>query len=103
MTNRFTRNSCFYCSIYLLLLAMMPSPASAQSYGEPVREQLLNGLTVLFSQRAGDPNVLMKLRVHSGAAFDLAGKGGTMALLGDLLFSDPATREYVSDQLGGRL
>jgi zinc protease len=26
-----------------------------------------------------------------------------MALLGDVLFSDPATREYVSEQLGGRL
>ena len=82
---------------------MLPSQASAQSFGEPVREQLLNGLTVLFSQRSGDPNVLMKLRIRSGAAFDLAGKGGTMALLGDVLFPDPATREYVTEQLGGRL
>ena len=103
MTNRFTCHSYFYYSICLLLLAMMPSSASAQSYGEPVREQLLNGLTVLFFQRAGDRNVLMKLRVRSGATFDLAGKGGTMALLGDVLFSDPATREYVTEQLGGRL
>lgn len=103
MTNRFTRHSYFYWSICLLLLAMMPSAASAQTYSEPVREQLLNGLTILFSQRAGDPNVLIKLRVRSGAAFDLAGKGGTMALLGDVLFSDPATREYVADQLGGKL
>jgi zinc protease len=103
MTNRFTRYSYFCWSVCLLLLAMMPSPARAQPYGEPVREQLLNGLTVLFSQRPGDPNVLMKLRVRSGATFDLAGKGGTMALLGDILFSDPATREYVTDQLGGKL
>jgi zinc protease len=103
MTNRFTRHSYFYCSICLLLLAMLPSPASAQSFGEPVREQLLNGLTVLFGQRPGDPNVLIKLRVRSGAAFDLAGKGGTMALLGDALFPDPATREYVAEQLGGKL
>src|ERR1700730_11152162 len=103
MTNRFARHSYFYYSICLLLLAMLPSQASAQSFGEPVREQLLNGLTVLFSQRSGDPNVLMKLRIRSGAAFDLAGKGGTMALLGDVLFPDPATREYVTEQLGGRL
>lgn len=103
MTNRFTRNSYFYCSICLLLLAMPPLRASAQSFGEPVREQLLNGLTILFFQRSGDPNVLMKLRIRSGAAFDLAGKGGTMALLGDVLFPDPATREYVTEQLGGRL
>lgn len=103
MTNRFTRHSYFYYSICLFLLTLMPSLASAQAFGEPVREQLLNGLTVLFSQRAGDPNVLLKLRVRSGAAFDLAGRGGTMALLGDILFSDPATREYVTEQLGGRL
>jgi zinc protease len=103
MTNRFTRQPYCYYSICLLLLAMMPSPARAQSSGEPVREQLLNGLTVLFSHRPGDPNVLLKLRVRSGAAFDLAGKGGTMALLGDALFPDPATREYVIEQLGGKL
>jgi zinc protease len=81
----------------------MYSQAGAQTTPEPVREHLLNGLTVLFSQRPGDPNVLVKLRIESGAAFDLAGKGGTMALLGDVLFPDPVTREYVSEQLGGRL
>jgi zinc protease len=58
---------------------------------------------VLFSQRPGDPNVLIKLRVHSCAAFDFAGKGGAMSLLGDILFPDPTTREYVTEQLGGKL
>jgi zinc protease len=75
----------------------------SQSIPEPTREQLLNRLTVLFWQRSEDPDVLLKLRVHSGAAFDLAGKGGTMALLGDILFPDPTTREYVTQELGGRL
>src|SRR5436189_12104 len=37
------------------------------------------------------------------AAFDLADKGGMMALLGDALFPDAATREYVTEELGGRL
>ena len=90
------------CSICLLLAALVFARTSAQSTPEPVREQLLNGLTVLFWQRP-DANVLLKLRVHSGAAFDLANKGGTMALLGDALFPDPATREYVAEQLGGKL
>jgi zinc protease len=45
----------------------------------------------------------LKLRLNSGAAFDLSGKAGTMALLGDALFPDPATREYVTEELGGRL
>src|SRR6267142_2744040 len=103
MTNRFTRHSYFYYPICLLLIALMSPSTKAQSYPEPVREQLLNGLTVLFSQRPGDSNVLIKLRVHSGAAFDTTGKSGTMALLGDVLFPDPSTREYVSEQLGGKL
>src|SRR2546425_512071 len=97
MINQFTR-----CSICLVLVALVSARISAQTPPEPVREQLLNGLTILFWQRP-DANVLLKLRVHSGAAFDLAGKGGTMALLGDALFPDPATREYVAEQLGGKL
>jgi zinc protease len=103
MTNRFTRYQYFYYPICLLLIALMFSSTRAQSYPEPVRAQLLNGLTVLFSQRPGDPNVLMKLRVRSGAAFDTTGKSGTMALLGEVLFPDPSTREYVREQLGGKL
>jgi zinc protease len=75
----------------------------AQNVPEPRREQLLNGLNVIIWERPGSPDVLVKLRIHSGAAFDLAGKAGTMALLGDALFSDPTTREYVTGELGGRL
>lgn len=77
--------------------------ASAQISTQPQRFQLLNGLRVLLISRPGDQDVLLKLRIHSGAAFDLASKGGTMALLGDLLFPDPATREYFTDEMQGRL
>jgi len=97
MINQFSR-----CSICLLLVVLVSARISAQSPPEPLREQLLNGLTILFWQRP-DPSVFLKLRVRSGAAFDLASKGGTMALLGDALFPDPVTREYVAEQLGGRL
>ncbi|MGI8732451.1 MAG: M16 family metallopeptidase [Pyrinomonadaceae bacterium] len=45
----------------------------------------------------------MSLRIHSGAAFDVAGKSGEMAVLGDILFPDPTTREYFTDEMGGRL
>lgn len=85
------------------LLATSAFGATQAQPAEPTREQLLNGLNVLFWQRAGDPTVLLKLRIHSGAAFDLAGKTGTMALLGDLLFPDPTTRDYFTEELGGRL
>src|SRR5580765_5862655 len=96
----------FICHSFLvgwLLLAVIILPVRAQSVPQPDREQLLNGLTILYSTRPGDPNVLLKLRVRSGAAFDLAGKAGIMSLLGDAFFPETDTREYVTEQLGGRL
>jgi zinc protease len=86
----------------LSLLAALPSLVLAQVSSEPDRNRLLNGLRVVYLPRGGQ-EVLLKLRIHSGAAFDLAGKAGSMALLGDLLFPDPATREYFTDELKGRL
>lgn len=101
MTIRSASYRCL-CALGLVILATSPS-ARAQSSQSPNREQLLNGLNVIYSLRPGDANVFLKLRLHSGAAFDLAGKAGTMALLGDAFFPDPATREYVTGELGGRL
>lgn len=76
---------------------------TAQNTAEPERETLLNGLRILYWPQPGSPNVTVRLRIHSGAAFDLANKAGMMALLGDALFPDPATREYVVEELNGRL
>jgi predicted Zn-dependent peptidase len=101
-----TRTSAIYrlfCAFSFLLFAGFLSFSPAQSSPTPTRELLLNGLPVLYWQRPGDANLFMKLRLSSGAAFDLTGKAGTMALLGDALFPDPATREYVTEELGGRL
>ena len=64
---------------------------------------LLNGLRILYWPQPGNPNVLLKLRIHAGAAFDLTDRAGMMALLGDALFPDPATREYMAEELEGRL
>ncbi len=92
-----------------LLLSLLSLAVASQSlvYGQvsapAERLQLLNGLRVLLLSRPGDQDVLLKLRIHSGAAFDIAGKGGSLALLGDLLFPDPATREYFSEEMQGRL
>jgi len=85
------------------LLALVPSSVSAQVPMEAEHARLLNGLRVLISSRPGDQDVVLKLRVHSGAAFDLAGKGGSMALLGDILFPDPTTREFFTEEMQGRL
>jgi len=81
-------------------LILIQASASAQVPMEPEHARLLNGLRVLIWSRPGDQDVLLKLRVHSGAAFDLAGKAGSMALLGDILFPDPTAREYFTEMQG---
>lgn len=86
-----------------LLGLLLVQPALSQSAREPEREQLLNGLKLLIWSQPGSPELVVKLRINSGAAFDLAGKSGQMALLGDLLFPDPATVDYFTDELGGKL
>src|SRR5207244_8671259 len=59
------------CCRLLFTVALMVtflSPARAQAnLPEPNREQLLNGMTILFSPRTGDANVMLKLRIYSGA------------------------------------
>ena len=101
MTNFLPR--LFSAVLCLSLVALLPLVSPAQTAAEPDRETLLNGLRILYWSQPGNPDVLLKLRIHSGAAFDLADKGGMMALLGDALFPDASTREYVTDELGGRL
>lgn len=85
------------------LLAALQAPVSAQVSPAPEQARLLNGLRVVLWPRPGDQDVLIKIRIHSGAAFDLAGKSGSMALLGDILFPDPSTREYFAEEMQGRL
>lgn len=90
-------------ALAVCFLVVLHSSVPAQVPMEPERARLLNGLRVLIWPRSGDRDVLLKLRVHSGAAFDLAGKTGSMALLGDILFPDPTTREYFTEEMQGRL
>lgn len=94
-------------AILLLIALCLPvANIGAQSVGTapaPRREQLLNGLRLLLLHRPGDSQVLLKMRINSGAAFDLAGKEGMMTLLSDALFPDPGTRQYVTEELNGRL
>jgi predicted Zn-dependent peptidase len=95
---------CAFAGTILLSVALAVQPLSAQTATQqPESEQLLNGLRLLFWLKPGTPEVILKLRINSGAAFDLAGKSGQMALLGDMLFPDPATVDYFTDEMGGRL
>ena len=90
-------------SFFLCIFALYPASAGAQTAAEPERSQLLNGLRIVLLTRPGQQDVLLKLRIHSGSAFDLAGKAGSAALLGDILFPDPNTREYFTEEMQGRL
>ena len=86
-----------------ICLLITLEPAAAQSNPNPASEELLNGLRVLFWPKPGSTDVLVKLRIHSGSSFDLAGKSGEMALLGDILFPNPETNEFFTEQVGGKL
>jgi zinc protease len=88
--------------LVFLMLGLF-QPALGQNSAQPQREQLLNGLRLLLWPRPGSQDLVIKLRIHSGAAFDLSGRSGQMALLGDLLFPDRATIEYFTEEMNGRL
>jgi zinc protease len=95
-----------FCALVVNLLlsaSLLAPPALAQTAPQPEREQLLNGLRLLLWLKPGNPDVILKLRINSGAAFDLSGKSGQMALLGDMLFPDPATIDYFTGEMGGKL
>jgi zinc protease len=94
---------CAFAAVSFLCLVLLLQPVTAQVPSQPEREQLLNGLRLLLWLRPGSQNVILKLRINSGAAFDLNGKSGQMALLGDLLFPDPATIDFFTDEMGGEL
>jgi zinc protease len=98
-----TRVSARFCVkpvVLALCLLLLVPPAAAQSSNEPQREKLLNGLRVLLWEKPGSSEVLLKLRINSGAAFDLSGKSGEMALLGDLLFPEANTFQYFTEMDG---
>ena len=79
------------------------STAQAQTFPAPRREKLLNGLKMLIWTDPQSPKVTVKLRIHSGAAFDPKDKMGTMALVGDILFPSEQTKEFFSEDLQGSL
>ena len=89
--------------VSLLCLLLLVQPVLPQTSNEPEREQLLNGLRLLMWPKPGSTEVLLKLRINSGSAFDLAGRSGQMSLLGDILFPDPDTVDFFTGEMGGKL
>lgn len=101
MTHTFTSRR---KSLALALIVAFAFSAVAPIKAAPTeRARLLNGLSFFLLPQPGASNVSLFLRIHSGAAFDLAGKEGTMDLLARSLFPDENTRTFVEEELDGRM
>lgn len=102
--NLFTKIVFIGLIVLLVFSLLAPAIFSQASAGkDPRREQLLNGLRVyLFNDPAADKTIV-KVRIHSGSAFDPQGKEGLMALLAANIFPDPAAGEFFEEDLGGSL
>ena len=95
------KTSAIFSVIFALAAGALPV-VIAQS-GPPKQEKLLNGLKVLMWNDAKADSVSVRVRVHSGSAFDPQGKEGVMQLLADSLFPNEAAREFFEEDLGGSL
>lgn len=89
-------------SVFLLLCAANYR-AQTVKLGAPRQEKLLNGMNLLVWNAPETDKITVKLRIHSGSAFDPKDKEGTMAMLADILFPNEAQREYFTEDLGGSL
>lgn len=90
--------------VFLLVFCAVSTNFSfAQTSPAPRQEKLLNGLKILIFNDAKAEKISLRLRVHSGSAFDPKDKMGTMALLGEILFPDEQTKIFFAEDLQGAL
>src|SRR5690348_17133094 len=90
--------------IFLVFSMLAPSIFPQATPSRPPRqEELLNGLKVLMWSNPNSDKVSLKLRIHSGSAFDQQGKEGVMKLLADDIFPTKEARDYFAEDLGGSL
>jgi len=87
------------------LLTLMTASISAVSQTPnlpaPRDNKLLNGARLLVWNDAKSNKVSVKIRIHSGSAFDPLGKEGVMQLLSDILFPTQVTKEFFTEDLNG--
>ncbi|MBS1797689.1 MAG: insulinase family protein [Acidobacteria bacterium] len=90
-------------ALSLVFVAGTAVAVSAQNrnFPAPREEKLLNGTKLLVWNDPAAPKVAVKIRIHSGSAFDPQGKEGTMQLLADILFPNQSTREFFTEDLNG--
>ena len=80
--------SLFQKSSLILLVAAAVRRVRAQNTAahSPKQEKLLNGLKVLMWNDPAADKVSVKIRIHSGSAFDPQGKEGVMSCLAENIF-----------------
>lgn len=90
-------------TFFLLILcgAAIISSAQTQNFAAPRENKLLNGTKLLVWSDKNSDKVTVKIRIHSGSAFDPLGKEGVMQLLSDILFPIDTTKEFFTEDLNG--
>lgn len=91
-----------FAAVFVLFLLALSSNAQTVQRA-PRQERLLNGLKVLIWNEPANDRVMLRLRIHSGSAFDQQGKEGMMKILAETIFPNEQTREFFTEDLGGQL
>ncbi len=106
MKNRKLFTKIVFIGLIVLLVVSLLAPAifsQVPDLRKPRQETLLNGLKLLMWSDRSAPKVVMKVRIHSGSAFDPQGREGVMKMLMDNIFPNAETREFFAEDLGGSL
>lgn len=92
-------------TIFVLFLFLFSNFSFAQNinFPEPREKSILNDLNILVWNQPNTGKVSVKIRIHSGSAFDPQGKSGTMVLLGDILFPEDGIKDLFEEDLEGKL
>ncbi len=93
----------FIALIVLILLSLVAPAIFSQRLPSPNQEKLLNGLRILMWPNAASDKVTIRIRIHSGSAFDPQGKEGLVQMLADNIFPTEAAKEFFVEDLGGSL
>lgn len=101
--NLFNKLAAFAVSLFMVSAIAVSIAAAQTPMTAPRQEKLLNGLKVLLWSDNSADKVYVKIRIHSGSAFDPQGKEGVMQMLAGNIFPSEASREFFADDLGGSL
>lgn len=89
--------------LFISVIFGLAAIAQTVGSGNPRQEKLLNGLKMLMWSDPRADRVEVRVRVHSGSAFDPQGKEGVMKLLVENIFPTQEARDFFKEDLGGAL